>query len=148
MRKWFVEHDLIEGVLYLPENLFYNTSAPGVVIFLNKKKPKTQENKLFLMNASRCYKKGDPKNYLPDEEIARIGDTFAAWREEERFSRIVDKAEIVRNDYNISPSRYIHVADDEDYRPLSEIVEDLRELEKEAAINEQALRAVLARLSI
>lgn len=148
VRKWFVDHDFIEGVLYLPENLFYNTSAPGVVIFLNRKKPKIQENKLFLMNASRCYKKGDPKNYLPDEEIARIGDTFAAWREEERFSRIVDKAEIVRNDYNISPSRYVHVADDEDYRPLSEIVEDLRELEKEAAINEKALMAVLAELGV
>lgn len=146
VRKWFVDHDLIEGVLYLPENLFYNTSAPGVVIFLHKNKPAAQRNKLFLLNASRCFKKGDPKNYIPDEEIVRIGDTFAAWREEERFSRIVDKAEIVKNDYNISPSRYIHVAEDEDYRPLSEIVEDLRELEKEAALNEKALMAVLQKL--
>lgn len=32
-RKWFVDNDLIEGVIYLPENLFYNTSAPGIVIF-------------------------------------------------------------------------------------------------------------------
>ncbi|MEW5757234.1 MAG: N-6 DNA methylase [Pseudomonadota bacterium] len=148
VRKWFVDHDLIEGVLYLPENLFYNTSAPGVVVFLHKNKPQAQKNKLFLLNASRSFKKGDPKNYIPDDEIARIGDTFAAWREEERFSKIVDKAEIVKNDYNISPSRYIHVADDEDYRPLSEIVEDLRELEKEAAINEKALMAVLARLGL
>lgn len=148
VRKWFVDHDLIEGVLYLPENLFYNTSAPGVVIFLHKNKPAAQRNKLFLLNASRSFKKGDPKNYIPDDEIARIADIFAAWREVERFSRIVEKAEIVRNDYNISPSRYIHVADDEDYRPLSEIVEDLRELEKEAAINEKALMAVLARLGV
>lgn len=146
VRKWFVERDLIEGVLYLPENLFYNTNAPGVVIFLNRDKSADQRNRLFLLNASRCFKKGDPKNYIADEDIARIGDTFAAWREIERFSRIVDKTEIVSNDYNISPSRYIHVAEDEDYRPLSEIVEDLRELEKEAAINEKALRAVLERL--
>ncbi|MDT3669648.1 MAG: class I SAM-dependent DNA methyltransferase [Aromatoleum sp.] len=148
VRKWFVDHDLIEGVLYLPENLFYNTSAPGVVIFLRKNKPQAQKNKLFLLNASRSFKKGDPKNYVPDEEIARIADTFAAWREEERFSRIVEKAEIVKNDYNISPSRYIHVADDEDYRPLSEIVEDLRELEKEARLTDQAMQSVLARLGL
>ncbi len=148
VRKWFVDHDLIEGVLYLPENLFYNTTAPGVVIFLHKNKPQAQKNKLFLVNATRSFKKGDPKNYITDEEIARIADTFIAWREEERFAKIVDKTEIVKNDYNISPSRYIHVAEDEDYRPLSEIVEDLRELEKEAAINEKALMAVLARLGI
>ena len=148
VRKWFVDHDLIEGVIYLPENLFYNTSAPGVVIFLARSKPQERRNKLFLLNASRSFKKGDPKNYLPEEEIAHIADTFTEWREEARFSKIVDKAEIVRNDYNISPSRYIHVAEDEDYRPLSEIVEDLRELEKEAAINERALMAVLAKLGI
>lgn len=148
LRKWFVDHDLIEGVLYLPENLFYNTTAPGVVIFINKNKPAEQRNKLFLLNASRSFKKGDPKNYIPAEEIARIADTFIAWREEARFSQIVDKAEIVKNDYNVSPSRYIHVDDDEDYRPLSEIVEDLRELEKEALLVDKLMQSVLARLGL
>ncbi len=32
VRQWFVDHDLIEAVLYLPENLFYNTTAPGIVL--------------------------------------------------------------------------------------------------------------------
>ncbi len=36
VRQWFVDHDLIESVLYLPDNLFYNTTAPGIVLFLNK----------------------------------------------------------------------------------------------------------------
>lgn len=143
-----MDHDLIERALYLSENLFHNTSAPGVVIFLRKNRPQAQKNKLFLLNVSRSFKKGDPKSCIPEEEFAPIADTFAEWREEERFSKIADKAEIVRNDYNVSPSRYIHVADNEDYRPLSEIVEDLRELEKEAAINEKALMAVLARLGV
>ena len=40
IRKWFVESDLVESVLYLPDNLFYNTSAPGIVLFLNKAKPR------------------------------------------------------------------------------------------------------------
>ena len=40
--QWFVEQDLIESVLYLPENLFYNTTAPGIVLFLNKAKPKAR----------------------------------------------------------------------------------------------------------
>ena len=40
IRKWFIEQDLIEGVLYLPENLFYNTTAPGIVLFINRNKAK------------------------------------------------------------------------------------------------------------
>ena len=46
VRKWFVEQDLIEGVIYLPENLFYNTTAPGIIIFLNKAKAKRAERKV------------------------------------------------------------------------------------------------------
>jgi type I restriction enzyme M protein len=107
VRKWFVEQDLIEGVLYLPENLFYNTTAPGIVIVLNIAKPKTQQGKVFLLNASREFVKGDPKNYIPEEAVVRIADTFKSWREEEKYSRIVTREEIAKNDYNISSSRYI-----------------------------------------
>jgi type I restriction enzyme M protein len=146
VRKYFVEHDLIEGVIYLPENLFYNTSAPGVVIFLNTAKPAGQRDKVFLLNAAREFAKGDPKNYITDEGVERIADVFRTWREEEKFSRIVDKSEIARNDYNISPSRYIHTADGEEYRPIAEIMEELNALEEEAKATDAALKAILARI--
>ena len=41
VRQWFVEQDLIEGVIYLPENLFYNTTAPGIILVLNRAKPRS-----------------------------------------------------------------------------------------------------------
>ncbi len=148
VRKWFVENDLIEGVIYLPENLFYNTSAPGILLFLNKNKRKEQKDKLFLVNASQVFAKGDPKNYIPDDGIQRIAKTFLKWKEEEKFSRIVDKAKIVKNDYNISPSRYIHTADAEEYRPIGEIVQELDVLEAEAEKTNAALRAVLRKLGV
>ncbi len=75
VRQWFVDHDLIESVLYLPENLFYNTTAPGIVLFLNKAKPKTAQGKVFLVNASQIFEKGDPKNFIPDAGIQCIADT-------------------------------------------------------------------------
>ena len=64
-RQWFIENDLIEAVLYLPENLFYNTTAPGIVLFLNKAKPKQRQGKVFLVNAGQVFEKGDPKNFHP-----------------------------------------------------------------------------------
>ncbi|MEK7826614.1 MAG: N-6 DNA methylase, partial [Thermodesulfobacteriota bacterium] len=99
VRRWFVEQDLIEGVIYLPDNLFYNTTAPGIIIVLNKAKPAERRNKLFLLNAGRDFVKGDPKNYLPAEAVLRIADTFTAWREEEKYSRIVTREEIAKNDF-------------------------------------------------
>ena len=132
VRKWFVEQDLIEGVIYLPENLFYNTTAPGIIIVLNKAKPKEHQGKLFLLNASRDFVKGDPKNYIPDNAIMRIAETFTSWKEVEKYSRIVSREEIAKNDFNISPSRYIHTGAADEYRPIPEIVEELEALEEEA----------------
>ena len=153
VRKWFVEQDLIEGVIYLPENLFYNTTAPGIIVVLNKAKPKERQGKLFLLNASREFTKGDPKNYIPDDAIARIADTFKTWNEvgdgrDRPFSRIVSHEEIAKNDFNISPSRYIHTGEGEEYRPIAEIVEELNALEDEARETDQALKAILARIGV
>ena len=143
VRRWFVEQDLIEGVILLPENLFYNNTSPGIIIVLNKAKPKERRNKLFLLNATNEFTKGDPKNYLADDAITRIADTFNAWKEVEKYSRIVSRDEIAKNDFNISPSRYIHTGEADEYRPIAEIVEELEGIEEEAAETDTALKKLL-----
>ena len=148
VRKWFVENDLIEGVVYLPENLFYNTTAPGIILFLNRKKPANRKNKIFLLNASKEFEKGDPKNYITEKGITHIAKTFKVWKEEDKFSHVAHKDEIVKNDYNISPSRYIHTGESEEYRPIADIVEELREVEKESAEVDQQLNGILKKLGI
>ncbi|MEK0446643.1 MAG: hypothetical protein RLZZ399_1964 [Verrucomicrobiota bacterium] len=148
VRQWFVDRDLVESVLYLPENLFYNTTAPGIVLFLNKAKPKQRQSKVFLVNASQIFEKGDPKNFIPEAGIQRIVDTLIGWREEEKLSRIVDHSELKKNDYNISPSRYIHTSDAETYRPIAEIVEELKVIEAEARETDKALKEILEKLGV
>jgi type I restriction enzyme M protein len=148
VRAWFVEQDLIEGVIYLPDNLFYNTSAPGIIVVLNRAKPKQRQGKLLLLNASREFVKGDPKNYLPDEAITRVASSFTAWDESEKYSRIVTRDEIAKNDFNISPSRYIHTGEGEEYRPVAEIVEELEALELEATTTDAALKTILKALHV
>lgn len=125
VRQWFVDQDLVESVLYLPEpsgasqtarkgspqgergganqNLFYNTTAPGIVLFLNRSKPKQRKGKIFLVNASQVFEKGDPKNFIPQAGIDRLAAVLIGWKEEEKLSRIVERAELLKNDYNLSP---------------------------------------------
>jgi type I restriction enzyme M protein len=148
VRQWFVEQDLIEGVIYLPENLFYNTSAPGILLFLNRVKPQGRKNKLFLINASKVVEKGDPKNFIPTAGIERIATAFKAWQEEEKFAKVVTREQVVKEDYTISPSRYIHVADAETHRPIAEILKELEALDTEAAAANAALRTVLAKVGV
>jgi type I restriction enzyme M protein len=72
----------------------------------------------------------------------------AAARIKTSFSRIVDHAELKKNDYNISPSRYIHTSDAETYRPIAEIVEELEVIELEAKETDKALGEILKQLGV
>jgi type I restriction enzyme M protein len=103
---------------------------------------------LFLLNAATEFAKGDPKNYLPADAITRIADTFKVWREVEKYSRIVTREEIAKNDFNISPSRYIHTGAADEYRSIAEIVEELEGMETEAAETNAALKVVLQSLAV
>ncbi len=78
----------------------------------------------------------------------RIPDTLIKWTETEKLSRIVDHAELAKNDYNISPSRYIHTGDAEIYRPIAEIVTELKAIEAEAKETDKALNKILKQLGV
>ena len=130
---------------YLPENLFVNTCT-GIIIVLNRTKPSDRQDKFFLINASQKYAKGDPKNYIPEDSIIHIADTFKEWREEDKFSRIIEKADIVKNDYNISPSRYIYTGEAEEYRPIEDILNELELLEQSMDTINQQIRNVIKKV--
>ncbi len=148
IRKWFIEKDLIEGVIYLPDNLFYNTSAPGIILFLNKAKSRTEKaGKIFMLNATRHFIKGNPKNYIDDVSADQIVNAFSKWKETEKLCRIVDLVEIEKHDFNLSPNRYIHTADDVMHRDIGELVSELRDLEEEAHLIDGDLYAALNKMS-
>lgn len=146
IRKEFVEHDLIEAVVLLPENLFYNTSAPGIILVVNRRKRHPGE--ILLINASKLFAKGRPKNYLTEEHIETIAQLYHEWKAEEGLSAIITNEETARNDYNLSPSRYVGTNDQEEVLPLEDAVVLLREAEEERAEADQKLNAVLKELGL
>jgi type I restriction enzyme M protein len=146
IRKAFVEHDLIEAVILLPENLFYNTTAPGIILVINR--AKRHPGEILLINASRLFAKGRPKNYLTEEHIRQIATVYHDWRAVEGLSAIITKEEAARNDYNLSPSRYVALNNQEEALPLEEAMVLLREAEEERAEADRALNEVLRTLGV
>ncbi|MBU2733297.1 type I restriction-modification system subunit M [Acidithiobacillus ferridurans] len=97
----------IDTVIGLPANLFYSTGIPVCVLVLKKcKKP---DDVLFI-NAAEHFVKGKRQNQLTKEHINRIVDTYQFRKEEPRYARRVDMAEIEKNDFNLNISRYISTA--------------------------------------
>jgi type I restriction enzyme M protein len=125
----------IDTVVGLPANLFYSTGIPVCILVLKKcKKP---DDVLFI-NAAEHFEKGKRQNQLKPEHITKIIETYQYRKEEPRYSRRVEIAEIEKNDFNLNISRYISTATAEKEIVLETVNAELVEIEK-------AIRAATAK---
>lgn len=144
IRKWFVDRDLIDGVILLPDNLFYNTSAAGVIVVLSKRKPTARKDKIVLLNASRRVKKGKPKNYIPEEDIRPLAAAFTKGEPREGEVEIISREQAEGADYNLSPSRWVGQTSSAEIGSVRALVRELAALDDEANQLSAALSKMLA----
>ncbi|MBI2185133.1 MAG: SAM-dependent DNA methyltransferase [Thaumarchaeota archaeon] len=144
IRKKFVDNDYVEAVILLPENLFYNTTAPGNIIVVNKYKK--HERQVLIINASKEFVKEKPKNCLTAEGIRKIVDAYNDWKEVEGFSKVITVEEVVKNDYNLSPSRYVATDSEEELIPIDESLVELAQAEEEKKAIDTELDSILRKM--
>jgi hypothetical protein len=132
IRKWFVDRDLIDGVILLPDNLFYNTTAAGVIIVLNKRKPAARKNKIVLLDASRRVKKGRPKNYIPEDSVRPLAAAFLKGETLPNEIAVITTQQAQDADYSLSPSRWVEKKDTAETADVAALLDALRALEAEA----------------
>ncbi|BBZ25411.1 N-6 DNA methylase [Mycolicibacter hiberniae] len=144
IRKWFVDRDLVEGVILLPDNLFYNTTAAGVIVVLNKRKPESKKGKITLLNASKRATKGKPKNHLADDDVVELAKLYNTGTAVEGEVAVIDVAQIAEADYNLSPSRWVTSATVAESIDLKELVRELGELSAQIGESDAAIFKLLA----
>ncbi len=105
IRKNLLLKGYIKGVIGLAPNLFYGTSIPACVIVLDKETPARKG--VFMIDASKDFKKDGNKNRLRDQDIQKMIDTFNAYKEIPYYSKMVSLEEISANDYNLNIPPYI-----------------------------------------
>ena len=144
IRKWFVERDLIDGVVLLPDNLFYNTSAAGIIVVLSKRKPEARRGRIVLVNASRRVGKGRPKNYIPEEDIRPIAVAFLKGEAVEGEVAIITREQAAEADYNLSPSRWVGQTSSTEVGSVRALMAELTSLDDEASTLSASLSKLLA----
>ncbi len=147
IRKWFVDQDLIDGVILLPDNLFYNTSAAGVIVVLNKRKPAARKDKIVLLNASKRLKKGKPKNYIPEDDIRPLAVAFLKGEPVEGEVAVITRGQAEEADYNLSPSRWAGRSSQEEVGSVSALLKELTEIEDRSSALIMQLKEVLGRVN-
>ncbi|WP_033738359.1 type I restriction-modification system subunit M [Helicobacter pylori] len=106
IRKNILTKGYIKGVIGLAPNLFYGTSIPACVIVLDKENAHARKG-VFMIDASKDFKKDGNKNRLREQDVQKMIDTFKAKKEIPYYSKMVSLEEISANDYNLNISRYI-----------------------------------------
>lgn len=105
IRRWLLESDLIEAIIALPTDLFYNTGIQTYVWILSKNKRKERIGKIQLIDASTIYHKlrkalGNKKNELSPEDRKRITELYANFEENE-LVKIFDNTEFLYREYSV-----------------------------------------------
>lgn len=118
IRKKIIEADLVEGIVALPTNLFYSVTIPACLWFISRNKQ--QKGKTVFIDARKIGELVDRKHRdFSDDDIARIAETFEAFqngtlKNEKGFCAVVDTAEIAKQDYILTPGRYVGIEEQED----------------------------------
>ena len=128
-----LQGDIIEGIIALPQKLFYGTSIPGCVYILNKNKPKERKNKIVFIYAARKGHFADlpARNKLRTKDIDELASAFQNYKNEYGFCYIADIEEIEENEYSLNVPKYVDISIPEDPVDITETIEKINELKDE-----------------
>jgi len=125
IRKNIINADLVECIVAMPTQLFYTTQIPVSLWFLSK--DKKQKGKTLFIDARKLGTMVTRKlRELTDEDIAKIANTYNAYvdgklQDEKGFCAVVSTEEIAKQDYILTPGRYVGIEDrGEDDEPFEE----------------------------
>ena len=147
IRQGLIEQNLLEAVVGLPSGLFYNTGIPACILILNKP-DSTDDRSVTFIDASDEFKEGKNQNTLETKHIEKIVEAYEAGEEVDKFMRIVEKAEITDNDYNLNIARYIDKSEPEPEVDLTETLEAIRNVEAKEADIDKKLQGYLTELGL
>jgi len=149
LRQRMVEEDLVECIVALPKQLFYNTGIPACIWYLRREKANHSKEVLFIDASEMGYMKDRVHRDLADEDIDTITDTYHNWRKGDGYEDIKGYCksatieEIQKHKHVLTPGRYVGIPDEEDdgipfEDKMAELSATLKEqMEKEAQLNQE-----------
>ncbi len=104
IRRNLIENDHIESIIGLPPNIFFGTGIPTIILVLRQKR---KHSDVLIVDASKHFAKEGKSNKLRASDIKKITDTVIGRISVPNYSRLVPKAELQANEYNLNIPRYV-----------------------------------------
>jgi type I restriction enzyme M protein len=107
MRRKMIEEDLVECVIGLGPNLFYNSPMEACLLITNNNKPKKRKGKVLIVNALKEVKQEKNIAYLEEKHIQRIYNYYKSFTDEDGFSKIVSNENVIENKGSLNIAQYL-----------------------------------------
>ena len=133
IREGMINEDIVEGVIALPEKLFFGTGIPACVLILNRNKPRARKNKIIFIYAAKEYLEGKNRNKLREQDIAKISKHFQAFKDADSYCHVADCEELKENEFNLNVPRYVDISEPEEEIDIQDAIDELKTLDKERA---------------
>lgn len=104
IRKNLIEQNHIDAIIGLPANIFFGTGIPTIIMVLKQKRSNTD---VLIVDASKGFIKVGKNNKLRASDIKRIVDVVTKRESVDKFSKVVCRDEIRKNEYNLNIPRYV-----------------------------------------
>ena len=127
IRKYIIEkQNYLDAVIGLPSNLFYGAAIPTTVLVF--KKCRQDDADILFIDASKEFEKRKNQNYLTDENIAKIFETYKKRKEIEKYSHRASLDEIKENEFNLNIPRYVDTFEEEEIIDIDAVAKNLKKL--------------------
>lgn len=114
LRENLVKMDILESVIGLGHNLFYNSAMISCVLICRMHKSEDRKGKVIFIDAEKDVTRKNAQSYLSDEQIKKIHSAYQSFKNIDGFAAVVTNTEIISADSVLSISRYVEgIADDE-----------------------------------
>jgi len=143
IRQKLIEDNLLKAVIGLPENLFFGTGIPTAILVFDRAK-KTKD--VLFIDASREYKDDKTQNRLREEDIAKIIETFEAFKTIDKYSYRAKQDEIIENDFNLNIPRYVDTFVKEPEIDIKAVQKEIEGLEEELVATRKKMAGYLKEL--
>lgn len=107
MRLKMVEQDLVEAVIALGRNLFYNSPMEACILICRMNKPLDRKRKVIFIDAVNLVEKSGTESYLTEEHISMISDAYENFQQKDYFSAVVANEDILNANGSLSISMYV-----------------------------------------
>jgi type I restriction enzyme M protein len=132
IRKYLIEDkNYLDAVIGLPAGLFYGVTIPVCVLVF--KKCREDSSNILFIDASNEFEKVKAQNYLTDENVAKIIDTFKSRETIDKYSYLASLDEVKENDYNLNIPRYVDTFEEEEPVDLDAVSTELKAIDIEMA---------------